>query len=523
MNFDRIDRRQLMALLAGTTAAAGTLMVGGRRLAFAAGSKVLRIQNDGDIRNLDPANRNGWYDETVMYAIYSGLCQYGDGDSWNWVKDGAKTLEQIDPLTIQFTLNEGLKWTNGFGDVTAEDVKYSYERFADPKVNAVYKDDWDALDKVELTGPLSGVIRLKRPFPALFASTLPNASGLIVCKAALEKAGGLIKTDPLATSGPYKLAQWKPRSEIILTRHEGWSGPAPYYDEIRLMVIEEEKTAQIAFEAGDLDMTKIELNDIGQVQAKKDPGTTLTVRPALAYTFVGMNVENEKLKDVRVRRAIQQAVDTQTVVDGTFGDGVVTKAVGLVPSSIAGARTALKYPYDPEASKRLLAEAGVTDLKLKLTFSNNVAYATAAQVIQAQLAEIGVTLEIEQGDSSAQTAQHQDLQGGTWRQMELFMVTYTTAPDPGWVTAWFTCDQIGDWNWQHTCSKEWDDMNKAASSETDPVKRAAMYVDLQDQLEETGAYIFLYHGVNPWITKSSIVGAWTPDGGRAILRKIKAV
>lgn len=523
MRIDMIDRRRLMALMAGAGAAAGTMAVGGSRLAFAAANKVLRIQNDGDIKNLDPANRSGWYDETVMYAVYSGLCQYGDGDAWTWVKDAAKTLEQVDPLTVEFTLNEGLMWTGGFGEVTAEDVKYSYERFADPRVKAVYKDDWDALDKVEVTGPRSGVIRLKRPFPALFASTMPNASGLIVCKKAVEKAGGQIKTDPLATSGPYMLSEWKPRERIILTRNEAWNGPAPYYDEIRLLVIEEEKTAQIAFDAGDLDITKIEVNDIAAVKAKNDPGTTLTVRPALAYTFIGMNVENEKLKDIRVRRAIQQAIDAQVVVDGTFGEGAVTRAVGLVPSTIAGAREALKYPYDPEASKRLLAEAGASGLRVKLSFSNDVAYATAAQVIQAQLAEVGITMDIDQGDSSAQTAQHQDLQGGTWRDMEMFLITYTTAPDPGWVTAWFTCDQVGIWNWQHTCSKEWDDLNKAASAEADPAKRAAMYVTLQDQLEETGGYVFLYHGVNPWIVKSNIVGSWTPDGGRALLRTIRAV
>jgi peptide/nickel transport system substrate-binding protein len=519
-----IDRRRLMALMAGAGVAAGQMVVGGRRMAFAASDKVLRIQNDGDITNLDPANRGGWYDETVMYAIYAGLCQYGDGANWNWVKDGAKTLQQVDPLTIEFTLREGLVWTGGFGEVTAEDVKYSYERFADPKVKAVYKDDWDALDKVEVTGPLSGVIRLKRPFPALFASTLPNASGLIVSKKAVEKAGGLIKTDPLASAGPYKLAEWKPRQHIILARHEGWTGPAPHYDEIRLMVIEEEKTAEIAYDAGDLDMTKIEVNDIVTIKKKNDPETTLTVRPALAYTFVGMNVENEKLKDLRIRRAVQQAVDVQSVVDGTFGPGAVTRAFGLVPSTIPGARTAVKYPYDPAAAKRLLAEAGAEGLRIKLTFSNeDAAYPAAAQIIQAQLAEVGITLDLDQGDSSAQTAQQQDLSGGTWRSMEMFLITYTTAPDPGWVTAWFTCDQVGIWNWQHTCSKEWDDLNKAASAETDPDKRAAMYVTLQDQLEETGAYIFLYHGVNAWINKSSIAGSWTPDGGRAMLRNIKSV
>jgi len=508
-------RRVLQGLSAATLGAVGASLLG-TRASFAVDGRTLRIRNDGDIRNLDPATRGGWYDETVMFAIYSGLVQYKSGDEWGWALDAAEELEQTDALTIPFRLREGLMWTNGFGEVTAEDVKYSFERFRDPRVNAVYSSDWAALEEVEVNDAYSGVIRLSRPFAPLFTSTMPHASGLIVCKAAVEANGGVITTDPLATSGPYTLAEWLPRERITLRRNELWTGPEPYFDEIQLYPIADMVSAETAFDAGDLDITQINVSSIPGREGGPD---ILVVKPALAYTWLGMNTLNPKLEDVRVRRAIQQAINTEEVVLATFG-GVVTPAFGVIPPPLLGARDRLLYPYDPDASRALLAEAGAEGLRITLEFGTDADLLVAAQIIQAQLAQVGITLDVRQVDGSTLTAQQQDTAGGTWQSIELFFNTFTTAPDPSWVTEWFTCAQVGVWNFQRTCSEQWDTDNLAAAEEEDPEARAAMYVRLQDELEETGAYVFLYHGVNAWVLPPELKGAWTPDGQWALLREI---
>ncbi|MGQ9368286.1 ABC transporter substrate-binding protein [Azospirillum sp. ST 5-10] len=513
-----LHRRQMLkALSAATLGAAGPSLLGGRA-AFAVEGRTLKIRNDGDIRNLDPATRGGWYDETVMFAIFSGLVRYKAGDEWGWQPDAAESIDAADPLAIPFRLRPGMTWSNGFGAVTAEDVKYSYERFADPKVNAVYASDWAALDGVEVTGPQSGIIHLKKPFAPLFTSTLPHASGLIVCKAAVEKNGGTIGTDPLATSGPYRLSRWQPAERITLTRNPDWSGPQPYFDEIQLYPVADRTAAETAFDAGDLDVTQIAISSIEQRQGGK---ADLTVKPALAYTWMGMNIENPKLADVRVRRAIQRAINVPEVIDATFG-GAVQPAHGIIPPPLLGARDALLYPYDAGAAKALLAEAGVDGLRLKLEFGTDADLLVAAQVIQVQLAQVGITLDVRQMDDATLTAQQQDKEGGTWKEIELFFITFTTAPDPSWVTEWFKCDQVGVWNFQRTCDAAWDEANAKAAEEADPAKRAAMYVDLQNELEETGAYVFLYHGVNAWLSPKGLKGAWTPDGQWALLREFAA-
>lgn len=513
-----LDRRTLLKTLGIATLGALGANLLGTGASFAVEGKTLKIRNDGDIRNLDPATRGGWYDETVMFAIYSGLVQYKPGDEWGWRLDAAETFDDSDPLAIKFTLKPDLAWSNGSGTVTAEDVKYSYERFAAPRVNAVYASDWAALDKVEVTGPLSGIIHMKKPFAPLMTSTLPHASGLIVCKAAVEANQGVIATDPLATSGPYTLSTWAPAERITLTRNPGWTGEKPYFDEIHLLPIEDKISAETAFDAGDLDATQI---NISSIEKREGGEATLTVKPALAYTWMGMNVENPKLADIKVRRAIQQAINVPEVIAATFG-GAVEPALGVVPPPLLGARDKLLYPFDIEAAKALLAEAGVENLTLKVEFGTDADLLVAAQVMQSQLAAIGVTLDVRQTDGAALTAQQQDKAGGGWKDIELFFITFTTAPDPSWVTEWFKCDQVGVWNFQRTCDAGWDADNAKAAEESDPAKRAAMYVALQDRLEETGAYVFLYHGVNAWLTPKTLKGAFTPDGQWALLRDFAA-
>ncbi|MBP0615904.1 ABC transporter substrate-binding protein [Jiella mangrovi] len=515
MTFTPMNRRTILKSLAiGTAGLIGADMLG-PKAAFAIEGKTLKIRNDGDIRNIDPAMRSGWYDETIMFAIFSSLIQYKAGKEWEYELDAAESFDASDPMAIKFSLKPGMKWTNGHGDVTAEDVKYSFERFKDEKLDAIYGSDWAALDHVEVTDELSGIIHMTKPFAPLLASTLPRASGIIVCKKALEENGGKIETDPFATSGPYTFADWQPRQRITLKRNPDFVGPQPYFEEIQLFPIQDKIAAETAFDAGDLDCTQIQISSIAD---RKGGKATLTVRPALAYTWLGMNVENPKLSDVKVRRAIQRAVNVPEVVSATFGDAI-EPAHGLVPPPLLGARDKVLYPFDQAEAKKLLAEAGAEGLSLTCVLGMDSDQLIAAQVIQAQLAAVGINLKVRQMDDATMDAQMQDKNGG-WKTSEVWIDTFTTAPDPSWVTEWFTCGQVGEWNFQRTCDESWDAENAKAVEETDETKRAKMYRDLQDKLEETGAYVPLYHGVNAWISAPELTPAFTPDGQWPVLREM---
>ncbi len=331
----------------------------------------------------------------------------------------------------------------------------------------------------------------------------------------MEKNGGVIGTDPLATSGPYMLSKWQPKERITLTRNPDWPGAKPYFDEIQLYLIADKVAAETAFDAGDLDVTQINISSIAE--RKKKDAATLTVKPALAYTWMGINVENPKFTDLRVRRAIQRAINVPEVIEATFG-GAVQPAFGVIPRPCSAPATSCSIPVIRPLPRRCSRRRGVSDLKIKVEFGTDADLLVAAQVMQAQLAEVGITLDVRQMDGATLTAQQQDTKGGTWKDVEMFFITFTTAPDPSWVTEWFKCDQVGVWNFQRTCDAGWDAENAKASEEPNAAKRAAMYVELQNRLEETGAYVFLYHGVNAWVSPKTLNGAWTPDGQWALLR-----
>ena len=124
---------------------------------------------------------------------------------------------------IEFTLKEGLKFSGDYGPLTAEDVKFSFERFIKPGPNGAkvdYADDWAALDSVEVTGPLTGKIHLKNPSPAVWLIALADGSGVIISKKAFEALGDKFKTTPIG-SGPYILKEWVPRDHFTLVAQSG--------------------------------------------------------------------------------------------------------------------------------------------------------------------------------------------------------------------------------------------------------------------------------------------------------------
>jgi peptide/nickel transport system substrate-binding protein len=125
-----MNRRQVMAAMAAAGFASGFYP----RAAISADGKILRVRSYADIQNLDPAFRKAAPEDDIMRNIFCGLVANKPGNEWGWELDGAAAIKQVDDKHIEFTLKEGLKWTDGYGEVTAEDVKFSYERIADPKM-----------------------------------------------------------------------------------------------------------------------------------------------------------------------------------------------------------------------------------------------------------------------------------------------------------------------------------------------------------------------------------------------------
>src|SRR5699024_9293027 len=116
------------------------------------------------------------------------------------VLDAAEEFEMNDEGTeIEFKLREGIQFHHGYGEMTAEDVKFSFERIIDPDENSQYASDWETLEEVEVTGKYTGKIILSEPFAPLLASTIPWTPGSILSKEAYEDRGERFALDPVGS------------------------------------------------------------------------------------------------------------------------------------------------------------------------------------------------------------------------------------------------------------------------------------------------------------------------------------
>ncbi|MEY8839662.1 ABC transporter substrate-binding protein, partial [Cribrihabitans sp. XS_ASV171] len=347
-----LTRRSFLA----TTGAFGAASLAFPHMAVSQDGKILTVRSYSDLQLLDPAFRLSLPEDDIIRAIYPPLIEPVSGDKWEWKTVAAASMEQLDDLTIAFTLKDGMSFTDGYGEVTADDVKFSIERIADPANESPYAGDWAALKEVEVKDKLSGLIHLKNKFVPLWTTTLPTPASCIVSRKAVEELGGKIGTEPVAQSGQYLLTEWVPKQRTILKRNPDWKHEPGGFEEIHIIPIEDPATAERGFEAGDLDYTWTSVSSLPRLKDNPPAGSVVLEKPSLAYVWMGMNKDNEALKDIRIRRALQHAIDRQTVVDAAYF-GAAAVGNGIIAPGLPGNRDSVTYDYDPDKARALLEEA----------------------------------------------------------------------------------------------------------------------------------------------------------------------
>jgi len=472
-----------------------------------AAPKILRVRLYGDIQNMDPAFVNSQNDWVVGNTIMNGLVTYGP-NSYDIVNELAESIEKsADGKEITFKLKPGIKWQKGYGEVTAEDVKFSYERIADPNLKSPYADDWAALDHVEVIDKYTGKIILKEPFAPLWHSTLPVTSGRIVCKKYVEEVGlEKFATDPIGT-GPYMLKEWTPKEKVVVTRNPDYYGPAPYWDEIQFIPIEDDKTAEIALEAGELDFSRIAIASVDRFEQNAD--FQVIKRPSLRYRWIGMDVENPKLADINVREAIRYAIDVPAILKVAYM-GQADQEKTLIPPGLVGYwKDAPVYQRDVAKAKEYMAKTGLTSLDLRMDIQDTTEYRAWAEIAQQNLKEIGINLTINPMDSSSFWSIGD---GDKGKDVELFGMSFSMQPDPSWAAVWFTCKQVGVWNWMRWCNQQYDDLYAKTLVTVDDAEREKLFIEMEKIWNEAAHTVWITHGVYTYANVPTIVPALSPHG-----------
>lgn len=358
---------------------------------------ALTIAVPSDPGYLDPAYWGSTVDQFLIDNLYPRLAKYVPGDEWKLKLDAAKSVDLSDPMKIAFELKPGIMWTGGYGELTADDVEFSFERHIDPGLESGVVTEYEFLEDFEVTGKYTGIIHLSEPHAPFWDATLAFTSGAIISKAAAEEAGGWFEATPVATTGAYMLKEFEPGNKLVLQRNPDWTGETGDFDEIVLLPIADENAAELAFAAGEIDYTRTSASNYDTLVSNPPAGGVITLGQTLDPLFLGLTQTTDTLSDVRVRHAIQLALDIPTVLAATTG-GYGLPATGFVPAGLPGHRPEPTLSRDVDQARALLTEAGAEGLVVRLVYTNSTVRDTAAQIMQANLAEAGITLELNGQD-----------------------------------------------------------------------------------------------------------------------------
>ncbi|QEX14994.1 ABC transporter substrate-binding protein [Hypericibacter terrae] len=484
----KVSRRAVLQS-AAAVAAVTTLGIKPEHVLGAEGD-VLKVRMVGDMQVLDPGYMIGGVETSALYACMPRLAvpiHDANGD-WAWApSDFVEKVAQDDDTHISFTLKKGMMWSNNGGEITADDVKFSFERM----LASDWSSRWPTLDHVDVKDSHSGVIVLKTPFVATWLLGIASESGAILPKKLTEKLpDGKFTTEFPAQHGPYMMTDWTPKQKLVLKANPDFKGTKPVFAEVQFIDVEDTKAAELAFEGHEVDVTSVTTETAARYKKSMPEHAKLIETPGPFYSWIGMNTDHPLLKDIRVRKAIQRAIDVDSILQGAYA-GVSPKAYGAIPIGILGHRDASKYSYNPEEAKALLKEAGVSGLKLEFVTLNQSERIAACQIIQSNLADVGIEITIKPVDSGPFWNLGLESKGDDWKNLQLWIMQYRCSPDPSDPIQWFVKDQVGVWNWERWSDPEFEDLWKKGLQETDSEKRKQIYLRMQEIMEDTGAYVWL--------------------------------
>ncbi|MCA1776944.1 MAG: ABC transporter substrate-binding protein [Loktanella sp.] len=374
-----------------TKATAVSAIALGLAIAAPAGAQTLDVAWSQDATGLDPHTQTAFASIRLLELLYEPLVRLGPNlelqpavaESWEFSDDAT---------TLTFTLDADAVFHDGT-PVTAADVKASFERILDEETAAAARANYTSITGIETPDDRTVVFMLDGPnVPILNGMASINAA--VVSAAAIE--AGTVGTEVMG-SGPFTLAERTPNANARLAAFADWHGGDIAYDEISVSVLPDETAILASLRAGQADFALM-TDPLVATLVTGAPGLDLLTAPTLSYHVLQLNASRAPMDQLAVRQAISCAIDRQDILDGALlGEGEVTGPL-TSPAYRNDPASLFCYEQDQDRARELLAEAGFADGFEASILAANGEPPTAiaeAQLIQSQLAEVGIDLEIE--------------------------------------------------------------------------------------------------------------------------------
>ena len=423
----------------------------------------------------------------------------------------ATEVEMVSPTEALVSLREGVSFTNG-EPMNADAVVKSIEIFMDKNLTPAYARVADLFASVEKVGNLKVRITLSDSYPAFMLAL----SQIAVIPPAYWDEVGLeaYGQKPIGT-GPFVFESWVRDDRLVMSANPNYWGEAPAgITELVWRPVPDDSARLAGLQTGEYQVVKdLPVSSIPVLE--NDAAVTLVTVPSYRIYQIGLASQPDHvspLQNVKVRQALNYAVDSQTIIDALFFGRAIPLHGQVLREPQQGFNTDIDdFGYDPEKARGMLAEAGYPD-GFEITFKcPSGRYAQDREVCEAvagMLADVGVKAELillEPGEFLRQL-----------RTMELAPMYYVgLAPqdDPGFQASQY----LSDWRYSPIASPEMDALINAGATESNPEKRAQIYRDLMALMHELSPIIFLYGGVDIYGTDARLTGFQPRGDGRMFL------
>ncbi|HWE63643.1 MAG TPA: ABC transporter substrate-binding protein, partial [Chloroflexota bacterium] len=486
--------------------------------ARAAAPSTLTIGIAAEPDTLDPQKAGSAIEDVVGRIFGDGLVALSPAGkivpalakSWTVSKDG---------LLYGFTLRQDVTFQDGT-PLDAAAYVATLQRLINPATKAaIQASRLGSIAAITQTGKYSFTIKLKAPYPFLLFQLSDSGHFSPLSPTALKAEGAGFGRKPVST-GPWQVQQWVTGSQIVLTRNANYRwGPSfvhagpPSIAKIVFRIVTNDAAQTAALQSGELDVLTVPSESVPRIQASGQ--YTILKSLALQSTFLEFNVTKAPFTDVRVRRALNYAVNKQEVLQIGLG-GLGQPIYGVVQSNMFNYWSGVKsyaYPYNPQKAQALLTQAGWTmkngveqknghPLSFTTVVYNPDSFKRSAEDVQAQLKKIGVTMNIQLLDLNGEIAA---VRKGN-EQASLF--AYAGYPLPDIFYIWFHSSQIGT---------GFDD------SRIDDPTLDALIVKMKTTIDDTARTALVGQLERYVIDKALWVPLWDPQSYIALQPRVKGV
>lgn len=454
--------------LAGILAAAALLLSGG----LASAQSVMRIGLNDDPDSIDPALSQAFVTRLVLTTFCDKLfdidAQLGFvprlAEGFEWSADGKQLTLKLRP---NVTYHDG-------EPMDAESVKFNFERNMTIE-GSFRKAELASIDTVDVIDPLTVRLNLKAPSAPLI-SILADRAGMMISPKAAKALGTNFGTAPVC-AGPFKFVSRVPQGRMIFEKFaDYWDVQNIHFDRVEMLAVNDPTVRLSNLQSGAFDIIeRLSPTDVKQVEG--DSSLKLARASDIGYGYIQFNVGNgpraEKMKDQRVREAIDISLDREALVNVAF-EGLYTAGdQAIATGSFYHDETKPVQKRDVERAKQLLKEAGQENFTFEILVRPDRDFQVPAQIMQAMLAESGINMVINTTENVTQ------LEAASKGNFESYLSFWSGRVDPdGNTYNFFTCGAAN--NRMGYCNPEVEGLLKQAREAIEPEKRKALYKQALD-------------------------------------------